>query len=526
MKSGVLEQQRRSTTERLHSNPYDATIYLERAVCHERLGFPDLAIGDAYKALLLTDEVLEETGEYHGQASDALAAVRDDAHASLGDRAKLLALESYRLLVVNLKLCGCLKSAFDFCERGLVLHRDDLVLQKHKALIMYEQSCPNGSVFNANELPDKGSVRRELYSWNEYEPDRASSSSLFFLNTEMAKVAPKCSALAVNLPLLMENPTLAPTETVVKQLGIFAREDIAPGETFFNETSILTVNNRLHDPLCDACSSELPQIPSDQPIYACPDCDDIVFCSEMCLSKALENYHPAVCGKDVDAIGKDTVPKEAADALYLLLLGRAMALSETQRVHPLTLKETKYIWGDFSHPNSKYVHSATASEFTIAHHLPFSFAYNILSPLHILEKMDIDIYANTHKYDIWIFNTLYAKFRGTASARLSIKDGRPEVCAVHLMWCLANHSCAPNVRWEWGGEIKFWSRSGDDVVKWGPEKADDAGDRWKGGIRKGDEVLNHYCDPNLDVKERREWAVGALGGTCMCERCVWEAQNS
>ncbi|KAK5011410.1 hypothetical protein LTR39_004522, partial [Cryomyces antarcticus] len=42
------------------------------------------------------------------------------------------------------------------------------------------------------------------------------------------------------------------------------------------------------------------------------------------------------------------------------------------------------------------------------------------------------------------------------------------------------------------------------------------------GIKKGEEVLNHYCDIDLPLKERREWASGSLGGLCMCERCVWE----
>lgn len=45
----------------------------------------------------------------------------------------------------------------------------------------------------------------------------------------------------------------------------------------------------------------------------------------------------------------------------------------------------------------------------------------------------------------------------------------------------------------------------------------------KGGIRKGEEVLNHYCDIDLPVSERREWAKGALGGVCRCKRCLWES---
>ncbi|MCJ1438355.1 hypothetical protein MMC27_007743 [Xylographa pallens] len=525
MKQPASEEQWRRLTERLYESPYDAKSYLDRADLYQDLGFPDLAAGDAYKALLLTDEAADESGEYHEVALNALMNSRDE-DVPLEDHTKSLTSKCYRSLTSNLRACGCLKSALNFCARGLAVDPDDFILEKQKASIIYQHESLRNSSFDPAKLSDQGSVRRELYPWNTHEPDRFSTQSLSILNAELSKVAPKCSVIAVDLPLLTEDNALATAKVKVKQLGIFANEDIAPSETVLHETSLLTANNRLHDPLCDACSSELPFISSRQSIYSCPECDDTVFCSENCLSVASSTYHPAVCGKDVDAIGKDTDPKEAADALYLLLLGRVMALSETQDVHPLELKETKYIWGDFIHPNSKYVHSSTASDYTIAHHLPFSFTYNILSPLHILEKMDIDIYASLERYDLWILNTLYAKFRGTASARLSTSDGRPEVCAVHPMWCLANHSCAPNVRWEWGGEIKFWARAGGEVVRWGPGKDDETKGKWRGGIRKGQEVLNHYCDPDLDVKGRREWAVGALGGMCMCERCLWEAEES
>ncbi len=141
-----------------------------------------------------------------------------------------------------------------------------------------------------------------------------------------------------------------------------------------------------------------------------------------------------------------------------------------------------------------------------------------------------------------------AKYRGVASAKMNPRTGMPEVCAVHWRWCLANHSCAPNVRWEWpasksneaskevrseegeeeeekeeeekeeeeGGCMALVVRGGDEVVQWGPRRTRE------GGIKKGQEILNHYCDVDLPVEARREWAAGALGGVCVCERCVWE----
>ncbi|KAI9817864.1 MAG: hypothetical protein M1827_000983 [Pycnora praestabilis] len=580
---------RNNLTRSLHESPYDLVLYIQRSSAYEHLGFPDLAAGDAYRALLLTDEVHDECSEYHEQAGEALQNYRraqlkgwqsrsNDYHANGqileneigemhlegdgpehdsgknnddGERRKLAlrySLTCYQVLARSLSKCGCFKSAFDFCKRGLIAFPEDETLSSERDHILktnrHTQKAQDSewdeAKFNLIDLPDQGSVRRELYPWNDHEPDRFSTESLQFLNNEMSQVAPKCEVLATTLPLLTDHGE-ARDSPPIKQLGIFATEDIAQGEVVLQEMSILTANNRLHESLCDACSSALPDLtasstPEDikaaAKVTSCSDCDDTLFCDEKCLGLAMESYHPAVCEKDVDAIGKDTDPREAANALYLLLLARTLAMSSTQDCHPLQLASVKYIWGDFIPPEIHYLHSSsttTSSEYNTSRHLPFSFTSNILSPLHVLEKMNIDIYAELWRYDTWVLNTLYAKFRGTASARLSLRDGRPEVSAVHPMWCLANHSCDPNVGWEWGGEVRFWAR--EKRTKWGERgggygKGKEQGNgrgEGKGGIKKGEEILNHYCDIDLPVKERREWAIGALGGLCMCERCRWEA---
>jgi len=182
-----------------------------------------------------------------------------------------------------------------------------------------------------------------------------------------------------------------------------------------------------------------------------------------------------------------------------------------QHIHPLDVDEIKYIWGDFVPTRSNdidlSVNAGPPPDWT----LPFSFKYTIEIPLHLLEKMDIDIYATLDRHDTWVLNTAYAKFRGTASARKSTRDGRPDVAAVHPFWCLANHDCDPNVTWEWGGRMVLWAREKRVV------------NHARGGIKAGEEILNHYCDVDLPVQQRREWASGSLGGWCMCQRCRREA---
>ena len=599
----------------LAKRPYDARIYLKRAHSHQNLEYFDLAVGDAYKALLLTDEILYEGGEYHDQAlhdilqsfpctrhtitdeiqpfskekkfgrADEYSEEQENSTREQNDArsvAEAVATDcsrsAYCILIRNLIETNDLKSALDFIQRGLKAFPGFPDLTRLKDRIS-EEVAPienplaqdSSSKDFLQSLPGNGSARREIYPWNFHELDRFSESNMSFLNEEMGKAAPKCEIRAVELPCLDENSPSARepinrSSKKVKQLGLFSTSEIQAGETVLLEPSILTASNRLHDPFCDACSSPLPSPSANAPLPTCPQCNDTTFCSPYCESAAYAYYHPAVCGtSDFDVSAKDPSPRAATDSLYLLLLARTIAMAETQEVHPLDLREIKYLWGDFTNNNPAPTSIPTATHHIpitsqSAHHprtLPFSFNNNILAPIHLLENLGLDIFAaeTRERYDIWVINTLVAKYRGVASARMNPRTGIPEACAVHWRWSMINHSCAPNVRWEWpasgalqrarlkaqqqgtvelgsddvdegdapavGGCVALIARGGEEVVQWGG----DLGNR-KGGIKKGEEVLNHYCDIELSVQDRREWAAGALGGVCMCERCVWESEDA
>jgi len=506
-----------------------------------------------------------------GDKQELIPTSREEYNANIGD--------TYLLLVSSLVSCGCLRDAYEFALQGIrdLVGEDSQIssslrkqigrikrlvsMKHHSEETSNREEILKGSMELGDEhdidrldpriLNAQGYARRILYPWNYHEPDRRSEKTLNILNQRLHAVAPKCEVRVVTLPALQKDKREDPTtdiclrgkeadaagnidtgegkEELSIQLGLFAKEQIRPGELLLRESSLLTATNRLHDDLCDACNSPLPELSSESPPVACEDCDDIIFCNADCRDRAQRTYHRAVCGQDgLESIGKD-IPdsKDKADYLYLLLLGRAIAMAATQDMHPLDLPEVKYIWGDFhdfnplqSEDGQDELHSLDPSVI-----LPFSFQLNILQPIRFLEEMGLDPFTTLPFYDTWVFNTLYAKFRGTASGRLSTWDGGPEVCAVHPLWCLANHSCDPNVRWEWGGEITFVARTAAERIAWRRKKG--AGDRLpqaeKSGIDKDEEILNHYCDINLPVKERREWAHGALGGFCQCKRCLWEA---
>ncbi|KAK4185332.1 hypothetical protein QBC35DRAFT_476432 [Podospora australis] len=539
-----LLARRQELTEALGNSPYDLILYLERAVVYSNLAYPDLAAGDAYRALLLADEVQDESFEYHEQALEALEGysttpfpdvlnhgsllkdVTDDTDgegAAEGKEPHQLLVQAasvrcYQILSLSLLLCGCLKSALKFCERGLNAAPTNKEMGEIKGYI--EQVArrklrkQSHEVIDINDLPDRGAVRREVYPWNTYEPDRFAEESLSFLNKQLATMAPKCEVKVSTLPVLLEGESNTDDYEIIptcNQLGLFAKEDIAAGETVLKEYSLLTANNRHKESTCDACGTELPELNSSSKAVSCPECYDTIFCDDYCFTKAQEQYHPAVCDTDVDSIAKDPDAADIDQSLYLLLLARLLAMSTHQEIHPLDVKEIKYIWGDFVPSELNDIDLSVNAEPPPDWTLPFSFEYNIEIPLHILEKMDINIYETLDRHDLWVFNTAYAKFRGTASARKNPRDGRPDVAAVHPFWCLANHDCNPNVSWEWGGRMVLWARETRPVGN------------QAGGIKAGEEILNHYCDVDLPVDQRREWAQGSLGGWCMCDRCREES---
>lgn len=580
-----LLARRNDVSTKLEEDPYGAPLYLARCEVYNRLRYPDLSAMDAYKVLLIVDELTDESSEFHEEAYASACShlaslpleirrkhVEDNetARACLVDgknppveedevqawAQNVLARQAYTRLANALAQCGCLRDAYDFLQQGLRAFPDDVtVLSELQTLqdmaaqhfaarhepwptpVSGTASPSTISPSDVQRLPSAGLVRRELYPWNTHEADRSSPAVLLQINEQLSQVAPKLEARLTELPALSipdaahahttdSSTTTSPSPTTVTQLGLFAREDIAAGErSVLRERSILAVNARLHEDMCDACSAPLPGVAAGG--VQCEECDEAVFCSARCHDLAQRLYHGATCGGDYDTLarGEDVAPAEAADALYTLLLLRAMAMARAQDVHLLDLPELAFIWGDFT--NAGGAHGARRGGDAAAgdeppRTLPFSFKHNILLPLTALSHLTPATSALAAPHGLaegWAYNTVLAKLRGTASARLSARDGRPEVAAVHALWCLANHSCDPNVAWEWAGEVEFWARA--RRVAWvGGEGG--KGER-EGGLRAGDEVLNHYVDIDLPVKERREWGRGALGGDCMCERCVEEA---
>lgn len=556
--------------------PIPATLVLARAKVYEALDSPELAIADAYVVFTLADAQIGE-GETDLVAVDGsgtpLPMLRSDDDSEDYDDYdnnnekqeeiksiwRKLSYDALLLLVRSSAALDCLTEAKRWTERLITVKmettEDDATMAQllHSLQTDLVKGGPRKTdlrvtalveeVLLANKLPEMalfGWSQRVVYPWNHHEPDRMTKQSLKEVNGHLAIAAPKLEVRTSILPSLTSaDKTANGTEggdcetEESAQLGLYAKEDLTPGQMILEERSALTAIRPHGAALCDGCAADLETIPKQQQ-RSCAGCGR-PYCSDACHDSASVKYHvqnpnddeteegyppastpfcPGSAGiDDLHTLGRAESSSTPEWDLYFLLLSRTFQMSVTQGQHPLDLFEIKYLWGDFStrEPTNSKVAMADPPKT-----LPYSLRHHVELPVQWFEvlmhsRSECHPYSEEwlDKYDWWIVQTLFAKFRGVADAQQSTWTGKPEVAAVHPLWCLANHSCNPNVTWRPSGVRNLsvvTARIGDG--EWG-------------GIKKDDEIWNHYTDvAEDDVHERRARLRAVLGGDCLCERCI------
>ena len=553
-------------------------LLLWRARCYEALEYDDLAVGDAYVGLgvgegdeedlrVYLDGLREGMGEQSGEGEGAAGGDGGESTGNAEDDGdededewwdREGRMETLKILIRCCSRLGCgeaeeVKMWVDLLDREQSCGAE---YEEYKAWLLLTDDSESDYVQDAK----LGFSRREIYPWNEHEPDRMSDECLQELNEKMKEVSdclevrrtvlPTTSTLHTSEQHLPGPKTSTPSSSEIQnaQLGLFTTRPLSPNQPTLNEISLLTAIRPHGTSLCDACATDISSF-SLHSRYSCPACD-IPFCSSECKSLALMHYHvpnvddeeneegypveasPFCAGRsgrgDVHDLGRAEGSELPEWDLYFLLLVRCVMIGETRGVGPLELEEVRWLWGGFNeYPmNAGVVGRGGGGK--VKRSLPFGLKHSVILPLRLWTTLLLSLPRSTmpygrvwlERYDWWVVQTLYAKFRGVADARLGSWDGMPECASVAWRWALANHDCASGCEWGEAGEGRRWMAVRREKC-WSRNEAGDE-DGWE-GFAKGEEVFSHYTDVREeDYKIRRERLQEVLGGNCMCGRCVWE----
>jgi hypothetical protein len=560
---------RHHLTERLKLGGLQPLVLLQRARTYEALGYWDLAVGDAYSVVTVA--------EYEEEGGGDLVAIWGEDGDELSEEAKdQMVRKTMRRAVVVLKRClealGCGDVANGRWEDDR--EAEDVSDESGSQVIDGDAEwcmLHPEEVESWDESYHYGLSRREVYPWNSFEGDRMSNQAIQIINGKLHSASQ--GQLEVRKTVLpdmttsdrtsleertakldivdrgsLDATTLARPGKENAQLGLFATQDLPPDTVVLNERSALTAIRPHGEALCDACAGDLSDLAAEER-QLCPGCG-IPFCSRECLEVAMSTYHApntadeetdegyppeatpfcpgSVAEADIANLGRAESSDTPEWDLYFLLVTRALQMAETLDCHPLEIWECKYLWGSFEEGVSSMALDGPGRKTPkLKRTLPYSLRHHVELPLQwfellLLSREGSGPYSKrwVERYDWWVIQTLFAKFRGVADAKLSSWTGEPETAGVFPLWCLANHSCDPGVTWEGGGVRKLRVRK--ERVELEGRNSDE---EWE-GLKAGEEVWNHYTDVReKDHNVRRDRLRELLGGDCRCTRCLSEEQT-
>ncbi|KAH0553372.1 hypothetical protein GP486_006557, partial [Trichoglossum hirsutum] len=477
--------------------PYDPEIWYSRAVRLLNLGYPELAVGDAYKATLLVDAGLDyysSLGErvrlhfgmslwYHNNRKPSDAELFDPIlmHQLLRTVRK----STYRVMVSSLALIHAHTDTKTVCQMALrKFHIDGFLVRSLGTAIdrLREKGHTIGAKLEESKVaPTEKQVEYELrnglvlmrpYPWIPAEYLRRDQALIDALNGELKTYGPRCK---IRPSFVKPSPRseVGGVKTAPDNLGVFATRAIPNGERVFLDISPAGAHLTKARNVCENCGGGLPLTP-----LTLQCCSTAVFCSPKCRELALTHYHSSLCGKDFSWIYADTksTATHIPDMRPPTLL-RLLAMCVHQDVHPFQLPAIARLMPsyDADHPSGWLMQG------------------NLVMPIRILQALGVDVFADL-RYDTWVIQTMWWRCKNNMSVDI---DSDAPITTLGPFYSFVNHSCEPNVHWK-------SSQSSTLELK------------ALRNIKKGEELYTSYLPDGMDKEQRRKWLNQWLGRDCAC----------
>ncbi len=470
------------------------------------LGYPELAVGDAYKACLLCDAGVENNtalGQSVMLQSGMAIWFRDNEwNKSLPGLAFKLRIvialrniqrDAYKTMIQALGDCDAIWNVIQMCkEAGEKFPQDsffagqlklsELTIRNTLPVMQATGTTPSQHL----HMLRSGGVIARPYPWMESSQLTRDDRVLATVRDAFEEKSGMCTVdrSSIGNPSSIHSKSSSTTSTArttpasTDVLGVFATQSIRSGDVLMLDATAIGVCNTKGPNICGNCCCAL----FAQRVRG--HCCDVSYCSSQCQDLAMTYYHKIVCNKDFGWLYEltkvaDTDTLEMMSLMFLRFLALCVQNGSSHPLdHPLVARLTSQYGGD--------------------HRDFFSLTETIIQPIKILQRLGVDVFADL-RYDTWVVQTIWTRIANNKHANTI--EGRL-IFAVNPLFSFFNHSCEPNVEWEMqdGSNLRI---------------------RAKGSANKGEELFVSYLNDvdHISKTERQTAMMPWLGRKCRCSRC-------
>ncbi|KAL5361609.1 hypothetical protein BJX96DRAFT_185371 [Aspergillus floccosus] len=454
-------------TSAIKLSPHNPVYWLSRAYCHYRLSFFDLALGDAYRALLICEAMRDmEIHSYtRGLEERARHAVEQHIYSipsedKISPETKLLRgtgiiaftptleLTIFNIITLSLLALQCWDdydamerfsvAEFDIARRQLAsLRPDHWTVDQEPLARIRQRREPDDLLFQEKKSGACPGARK--YPYDADDKNRYNKKFVDFVNKNLADGFPekKCEVGIRPIPGRPDRQTL----------GMFATQPIKKNELIFvsdpSMRGYLSINRLKSDepvvdarkPSCDNCGRMISQrvvkryrdqaldmflkkhsegclcLMTEVPIYFCPKEESI---EPTCVEVARDCYHYKACGKDWqwlhDAMRPQVLETDDKPHLHHSNEDHGTFLSLVLREILDTTLLRRARTGDptlMPHELDEMIMLESHSDWD-SQYFPFTLAANIQVPFDILMYMGVDIFSDL-AFDVWTIQTVLKK---------------------------------------------------------------------------------------------------------------------
>jgi hypothetical protein len=505
-------------TQLLASFPYDPETWLNRGNCLRLLGYPELALGDVYKARLLVEAGIEKTSSVLGnEVRKAFRKKIYELHTTdpawmkwahtvstpellsqkVQEMLKRLELQIWTELMEGLMAANCCGDYARMSREAVEKFPDDEFFPSEvsNADAWYAQREEVLKTAVAEGHMNEDQMTTTLMNGGVYPTPYPFMAEEFLVRDEVVFKGIEEDFRRVSTNCMVVRSTIRNTSagegseatTEDDCIGAIARRDITAGETILIDTmssgSVGIDADPAGCPTC--CASPVKNFWNT--------CCSVLYCSQVCADVAIETFHSPICGKDFGylytAARKATTTTDFA--LDALLLMRVLAISQVEDTdHPLKSKIL--------------VRLTPAYGFKEPNLIIFNFEDHIQMPISILQTFGINIFTNP-LYDTWVLHTIKCRLQNNKHGQTL---GDWPGTSISGLYSMLNHSCSPNVDWR-------HDSASSEVTMFATRDC-----------KQGEELCISYIGSHgvsMTVVERRKKLMGWFGMACRCKKCTEEA---